>query len=264
MGVVLSAFEAEALLAGWIGVGSGSLRDGEGLGGRIEDLVAWSLGCAGASAISVPGPTPRQPELGPTLAIGWEESPAGPAARARASISDNGSSRPPHSGSSRWLRTAQHPDDIGSRGEPPIRPGMSISPARRRPSSRPFDEQAGDASRAVAGAQDAAPDGAPGLAAALGALLAHLAARPVFARVAFCELPSVGPVGLQRRDFALEALGDCLGPCASAVAREATAAAIRRRTACGVEPSLTALVLATWIAQHHPRRPAPPTGSGRH
>jgi AcrR family transcriptional regulator len=56
------------------------------------------------------------------------------------------------------------------------------------------------------------PEWPAAVAAALGALLSFLAANPLFARLAFFELPAAGPVGLERAEAASARFTAFLGP----------------------------------------------------
>jgi len=64
----------------------------------------------------------------------------------------------------------------------------------------------------AAAAFDREPEWAAGIGAALRALLEHIAASPLFAQLAFFELPTAGPTALDQADAILDSFTAYLGP----------------------------------------------------
>lgn len=257
-GVVLTAFEADALLAGWIGVASRALRHGDDLAEHVEELLAWSRSCIGVSAAPVPTAPSANVELGPRLAIGWEEPPA--EATVRRSLGQR----------QRILQAAVQlvvEDGFEVLSIPRIsaRAGTSNKTWYEHFDTKEeallvaFDQLAGAALDAFAKAFDAAGDHARAVAAGIDALFRHLADQPILAALAV-ELPSLGPPGLQRLDLAAEAFARYFRPPGSqgeipTVAHQATYAAITSAicrppadegpgSLPSLAPRLTALALA--------------------
>jgi AcrR family transcriptional regulator len=236
-GTPLTALEARAIVGGWSRVAYRALRDGEPgrLAAGVDDLVSWALSYRSAAEIKVPSPRPRPAgdDGDGTEELGWSEPPDGPAARR--ALDRRG----------RILRAvAQLAAEEGH--EAVTIPAVS---ARARTSNEAWyesfsskDEALGAAfdqlgARALAvsvAAFEAERDWERGVAAGLAALLRHIAEEPVFARLAFFEMPASGLDGLERSDVAVDAFTAYLRPGAFGADRPELPAITRDAIAGGV------------------------------
>jgi AcrR family transcriptional regulator len=85
-------------------------------------------------------------------------------------------------------------------------------PGKREAFLAAFDALATEALTIAGAAATAAGGGPEALGAGLGALLDHVAADPLFARLAFFELPTAGPAALDRAERTLDNFGTSFDP----------------------------------------------------
>lgn len=205
----LSELQLRAIVAGIRRVAYRCLRDGEleRLREGVPSLAEWALGYPGGAAdVAVPSAPAAEVE-GP----GWEEPPSSP--RARAELSQR----------ERIMRAAAQLAAEGGYGSLGI-PAIS---ARAGTSNETLYGEFGSKQEAFLAAEAALSERALGVGAAafatreswaegvacgLGALLAHIATEPIYARLAFFELPASGPDGLEHSDRTTEAFIAFLRP----------------------------------------------------
>lgn len=207
----LSEFRARALVAGMRRVAYCSLRDrgGDFLASGSGELAGWALRVARSpEELDLPAATQVEDQHEEP---GWGEPPSDPRARALLSRRE------------RILRAvAQLAAEEGYAAL-----NMPAIAARAGASNEAFYAEFEDKQQAfliafevllertvdvTSGAFEAQEGWAAGVAAGLHALLAHLAAEPIAARLAFFELPAAGAAGLDRSDRAMSAFLSFLRP----------------------------------------------------
>jgi AcrR family transcriptional regulator len=211
-----------AIVAGIRGVAYQRLRQGrrEELPSVVEELVDWALryqepeseaarrGIARAAIATEPEPEPD----GEASSIpGWEEPPDRP--RSRAALTQR----------ERIVRAAAQV--VVERGYEALSiPAISAAAGtsnqtfyehfanKRDALLAAFEILGAEALGKAATAFEREDDYAEAIGASLRALLEHIASNALFARLAFFELPTAGPVALDHADAMLESFGDFLGP----------------------------------------------------
>jgi AcrR family transcriptional regulator len=260
--VKVSTVVAGAIVGGIQGLVYRRLREGrrELLPDYVEELTDWALGYQRRdSALTGRAMrTAEQPSTVPAAAededeLDWKEPPDSP--RSRAALSQR----------ERIVRAAARVVfEVGydALSIPAISGAAGVSnqtfyenfSSKREAFLEAFEILWRRAIGVAAVAVKAAPDSPEGVGAGTRAMLDHVASDELFARIAFCELPIVGTLGLDRSDAAVDEftaslqLGDVArldgGP-PSAVVREAIAsgvwATIQRELARGRSSSIAAL-----------------------
>lgn len=209
-GRALSALQARAVVAGWRRVGYRALRAAEParLAEQVPELVGWALGYRGGAEVVVP---PLQPVCGPEPELGWSQPPGGEDARRALSQRQRivrATAQLAAEGGYESLRIPAISERAGTSNET----WYEHFGSKREAFLAAFDELAARALAISSAAFEAEDRWSAGIAAGIAALLDHIAAEPIFARIAFFELAAVGPVGLQRSDLALEAFTAYLRP----------------------------------------------------
>ena len=265
----ISPLQAQAIVAGMRRVAYRALRRGEpeSLRAEVPALAQWALGFRGA-ARERPAPAPMPARI---EGLGWGERPSGK--RARRELS----------GRERIVRAVGQlaaEEGYGALSIPAIsaRAGTSNATYYENFGSKEeaffaaFDELAERAMERAAAAFAAQEDWGDGVAAGLAALLSYISSEPIFAGLAFFELPATGVAGLERADRTVDAFTAVLRPRAFAAAParrlpEVVLQAIggglwasvqheiehgRARTLPELAPQLAALVLAPWEGEPSP------------
>jgi AcrR family transcriptional regulator len=210
------------IVAGIRGVAYRRLRAGKGaeLPGTVEELVDWALRyqepdsevtrrAMAAAALPSQEPPPLSPEeeRGP----GWEEPP------------DSADSRMRLTQGERIVRAAAKvviEDGYQGLSIPAISRAAGTSnqtfyenfASKRDAFLAAFEILAARALTVTAAAFEREGDRAEAIGAGLRALLEHIAANELFARLAFFELPTAGPVALDRADAMLDGFTAFLAP----------------------------------------------------
>lgn len=208
-----SPLELRAIVAGIRRVAYRALRTGEpgGLLEAVPDLVEWALHYGRPAGREERASTTPRPSASLSEEIPWQEPPS--STRSRTELSQR----------ERIVRAvAQLATEQGyaSLSIPAIsaRAGTSNESfyasfrSKQEPFLVAFERLAERALGTAVRAFEAQEDWAEGVAAALAALLDHIAQEPIFARLAFFELPASGRVGLERSDLTLEAFTAYLHP----------------------------------------------------
>jgi AcrR family transcriptional regulator len=206
-----------AIVAGIRGVIYRRLRDGEWdrLPGDVDELVAWALGYldregpAVQRAVKAAAMPVEQPRT--EIAESWEEPPDSPVSRATVSQRD------------RILRAAARV--VVAKGYdglsiPAISGAAGVSnqtfyenfTSKRDAFLAAFEVIASEAYRATGEAFAGAGEGAEAIGVAMRAMLEHIAGNELFSRLAFFELPTAGPVALDRADKMMADYIGFLGP----------------------------------------------------
>jgi AcrR family transcriptional regulator len=215
----VSPTTVRAIVAGIRGVAYRHLRrgDGEDLPGLVEELVDWALGYQrpdgelvrrAVEAAAQPAPTPPE---GPRSKVSWEEPPDSPESRLKLSQRE------------RIVRAAAHvvvEHGYAGLSIPTITSAAGVSnqtfyehfKSKRDPFLLAFEEIAGDAFAETVAAYAEAGDRIEAIGVGLRALLEHIAGNRLFARLAFFQLPTAGPVALDRADAILDNFGAFLQP----------------------------------------------------
>jgi AcrR family transcriptional regulator len=261
-GTPITALQARAIVAGIRRVAYRALRKGkpESLRRQVPALAAWALGFRGAAkeravpvARSVPGG-----------GAGWGEPPSGKAARGKLSGRERIVRAVGQLTAEQGYRALSIPA-ISARAGTSNATYYANFDSKEEALLAAFEELAAQAMKRAAAAFAAHSDWAEGVAAGLAALLTFIAAEPIFARLAFFELPASGAAGLAHSDRAVDAFTAVLGPRAFGAegqrAPEVVLEAIggglwasiqhelahgHARSLPGLAPQLAALVLAPW------------------
>ncbi len=210
-----------AIVGGVNGVVYRRLRSGkaEELPGLVEPLVDWALGYGrpdseavrrGVAAAAVPA-TPAPADDSGEAKPDWEEPPDSP--RSRATLSQR----------ERIVRAAARV--VVERGYESLSiPAISAAAgtsnqtfyehfdSKRDAFLAAFEIVAADALTLSWDAFRAAPDGPEAIGAGLRALIEHIANHRMFARLAFFEIPTAGPIALDRADATMDMLISFLEP----------------------------------------------------
>ncbi len=260
----ISPLQARAIVAGMRRVAYRALRKGEPESLRAEVPALATMG-AGISRR-------RQGAGGAGADARLESRDSAGGSRRRAS-GRGASSRGASGSCERWRQLAAE-EGYGALSIPAIsaRAGTSNATYYENFDSKEeaflaaFDELAERAMERAAAAFAAQEDWGDGVAAGLAALLSYISSEPIFARLAFFELPASGVAGLERSDRAVDAFTAVLRPRAFAaeparrlpeVVLQAIGGGLwasiqheiehgRARTLPGLAPQLAALVLAPW------------------
>lgn len=240
----VSDLTVRAIIAGLSGVVYRRLRSGsvKDLPGLVEPLIDWALSYQGAESEAIrraaaaagrPAPKRAEPEEGEET-LGWEEPPDSPISRSVLSQRE------------RIIRGAARV--VVERGYESLSiPAISAAAGT---SNQTFYENFSSKREAFIAAYEVASrealqvsyeafEDAPGKPEAVGTALRtmteYIAGNHIYARLAFCELPSAGPPALDRADETMDRLVSLLEPgkgskepggSASRVALEATASGI--------------------------------------
>ncbi|HEX3735221.1 MAG TPA: TetR/AcrR family transcriptional regulator [Solirubrobacterales bacterium] len=246
----LGRLQARWILSGWRHAAYRALRAGEParLEAELSELVTWALARPDAEGVAVPS-LPASVRRGQP---GWSR----PIRSAR--------TRPAPDRRPRLLQAAAQlaaADGSAALSIPAITKRALTSnvafyehfDSTEEALLLAFDDLCATSRGLTATAFAAQPDWPGGVLAALAALLLHVSREPIFARLAFFELPASGPGGLDRADAGLGTLEDLLRPAAfgssapalSSAARAATVgalwAAIQQELAGGRASSLPGL-----------------------
>lgn len=211
----LSPVALRAVVGGVRGVAYRALRADrrEELPGSVEALAAWALAqgepddeptARAVAAAAEPAPPPPAAPEGAEPQLSWTEPPDSQLGRASLTQRE------------RIVRAAarvvvEHGYEALS--IPAISGAAGVSnqtfyenfSSKREPFIAAFEILSGEALTACATAFAAAGEDRPtAIGAALRALLEHIAANELFARLAFFELPTAGPVALDRADAMLD------------------------------------------------------------
>lgn len=182
---------------------------------HLDALLDWALSYQGPAPPSSP-PVPRRPQAPPAPRprdeeLGWEEPADSP--QSRATLTQR----------QRIVRgAAQVAAEKGyvSLTIPAISAASGTSnqtfyehfDGKEQAFLAAFDELAGQALRATAGASNGGGDWQTSVERGMRGLLEHLVAEPVFARLAFFELPTAGAAALDRADLAVQRFTAFLEP----------------------------------------------------
>lgn len=211
----VSETTVRAIVTGIRGVAYRFLRAGEGaaLPGLVEALVDWALSYqepdreetlrAMAAAAQPAQPPPSDESKGDAERPGWDEPP------------DSRASRRALTQRERIIRAAALvvvESGYDSLSIPAISGAAGVSnqtfyehfDSKRDAFLAAFDVLATSALEATAGAVAAEGDRPEAVGAGIRALLERIAADRLFARLAFFELPTAGPVALDRADHTLD------------------------------------------------------------
>ncbi len=210
------------IVAGIRGVSYRRLRSGKGeeLPTVVEDLVDWALryqepdseATLRAVAAAERGPAEIPPAAGEDSSIpGWGEAPDSPLSRSRLSQRE------------RIVRAAAKvvvEQGYTALSIPAISGAAGVSnqtfyehfASKRDAFLAAFEEIASEALRRTAVAFAAEGERPEAIGAGLRALLDYIAASALFAQLAFFELPTAGPVALDRADAMLDGFSEFLKP----------------------------------------------------
>jgi AcrR family transcriptional regulator len=222
----VSPATVRAIVAGIRGVAYRRLRTGqrEELPGLVEDLVDWVLRyqepdsemtLRGVAAAGRPTAVEMTEEAGDDRP-GWDEPPTSRISRRALTQRER---------IVRGVARVVVENGYAALSIPAISGAAGVSnqtfyehfASKRDAFLAAFEILAGEALAASNGAF-AREEGRPeGIGAALRALLEHIAANELFARLAFFELPTAGPVALDRADAALDSFSAYLGQGASEI-----------------------------------------------
>jgi AcrR family transcriptional regulator len=212
-----------AIVAGIRGVAYGRLRAGREveLPGLVEELVDWALSyrepdsevlLRAIEAAERPAPAATAEEAPEKAQLpAWDESPASPASRAALTQRE------------RIVRAAAQV--VVAKGYPALSiPAISAAAgtsnqtfyehftSKQDAFLAAFEIVAADGLNTTAAVFAREGDRAETIGASIRALLDHIVATELFARLAFFELPTAGPVALDRADALLESFGAFLQP----------------------------------------------------
>jgi AcrR family transcriptional regulator len=215
----VSAVTVRAIVAGIRGVAYRHLRSGRGaqLPGLVEELVDWALyyqrkeSAVVARATKAAEKPLAKPPPPPSDEPGWEEPPDSPRSRSELSQRD------------RIVRAAAHAvveNGYQALSIPAISGAAGVSNQtfyehfknKRDPFLAAFEVLAAEALGATAEAFADQGDKAEAIGVAVRTLLEHIAGNQLFARLAFFELPTAGPVALDRADAILDSFSAFLEP----------------------------------------------------
>lgn len=230
----VSAVTVRAIVAGIRGVAYRRLRAGrrEELPGVVEELADWALRYQGpdseTTARAVAAAERPEAELPDDPAAG---SADGPAAKDATGDTRPGWDEPPDSTHSRRSLTQRERIVRGAArvvvekgyaalSIPAISGAAGVSNqtfyehfgSKRDAFLEAFEILGGEALTKAGAAYAAEGDRPEAIGAGLRALLEHIAANPLFARLAFFELPTAGPVALDRADATLDSFTAFLRP----------------------------------------------------
>lgn len=218
----VSPLTVRAIVAGIRGVAYRHLRGGRGpeLPNLVEELADWALNyqqeegeavrrAAEAAAGPAPAPPPRPPNE--ESLPGWDEPPDSRESRARLSQRE------------RIIRAAAHvvvENGYHGLSIPAISGAAGVSnqtfyehfDSKLEAFLAAFEAVAGEALAVTAAALTAEGNRIEAIGVGIRALLEHIAANEFFARLAFFELPTAGPVALDRADAMLDSFTAFLGP----------------------------------------------------
>jgi AcrR family transcriptional regulator len=218
----VSALTTRAIVAGIRSVAYRHLRSGRGaeLPNLVEELVDWALNyqreegevvqrAATAAAAPAPEPPPRPP--GEESRPDWSEPP------------DSRGSRTQLSQRERIIRAAAHvvvENGYPALSIPAISGAAGVSnqtfyehfAGKLEAFLGAFEVLAGEALTATAAAFAGEGDRIEAIGVGIRALLEHIAGNELFARLAFFELPTAGPVALDRAEAMLDSFIAFLGP----------------------------------------------------
>jgi AcrR family transcriptional regulator len=219
----VSATTVRAIVAGIRGVAYRRLRSGDRdeLPTLVGDLVEWTLRyqepdndatrrAVAAATIPLSGAVPVDLDVADPL-LSWDEPPD--SERSRESLTQR----------ERIVRGAARV--VVQRGYPALSiPAISGTAGvsnqtfyehfanKQEPFLAAFEILASEAFGRTAAAFQAAGDRPEAIGMGLRALLQHVAAKPLFARLAFFELPTAGPTALDRADAILDSFSGFLAP----------------------------------------------------
>jgi len=219
----VSAVTVRAIVAGIRGIAYRRLRSDrrEELPGLVEELVDWALRYQepDSEAVTRGVAAARRPFENPTPTL-QEEAPSGPGWNEPA---DSPRSRMELTQRERIVRAAAAVVVKGGYAAlsiPAISGAAGVSNQtfyehfenKRDAFLAAFEILATEALGIAAGAFGREDDHAEAIGAGLRALLEHIAASELFARLAFFELPTAGPVALDRADATVDSFGAFLAP----------------------------------------------------
>lgn len=239
----VSDLAVRAIIAGITGVVYRRLRSGSAkeLPALVEPLIDWALSYQGPegepvrrAVAAAERPAPERPEPNGDGTLGWEEPPDSPLSRATLSQRE------------RIIRAAARV--VVERGYDSLSiPAISAAAgtsnqtfyenfnSKRDAFIAAYEAASGEALRFSFEVFESASGEPEAVGAALRALTEYVAGNPMYARLAFCELPSAGPPALDRADETMDRLVSFLEPAGGAkepggsaprVALEATASGI--------------------------------------
>ena len=218
----VSPLTVRAIVAGIRGVAYRHLRSGRGaeLPNLVEELVDWTLyyqreeseavrRAAAAAAMPAPEPPPRPANVEPLP--DWAEPP------------DSRSSRTRLSQRERIIRAAAHvvvENGYPGLSIPAISGAAGVSnqtfyehfAGKLEAFLGAFEVVAGEALAVTAAAFASEGNRIEAIGVTMRALLEHIVGNELFARLAFFELPTAGPVALDRADAMLDSFIGFLGP----------------------------------------------------
>ena len=217
----VSAVAVRAIVAGIRGVVYRRLREGrrEELPGLVDELAGWALSfeqpeseVAAAAAAAGAAPAPQPPAIEESDdRPGWEEPPDSPTSRTRLTQRE------------RMVRAAARV--VVENGYPALSiPAISAAAgvsnqtfyehfaSKRDAFLAAFEILGAEALKATAAAFAAAGDRPEAIGIGLRAMLEHIAGNELFARLAFFELPTAGPVALDHADATMDSFSAFLEP----------------------------------------------------
>jgi AcrR family transcriptional regulator len=214
-----------------------SLRDGrpELFAGHAEELVEWALGYARsdcgakrsapfAQAPSVAGPT-RQADGGDEQEPGWDEPPSSAASRRALTQRERIARAVARLAAAKGYASLSVPAISGEAGVSNQTFYQEFA-GKQEAFLEAFDTLAEEALEQAVPAFQAEGEWARAVGAGLGELLRFLATNPLFARLAFFELPAAGLIGLDHADGVSKRFTAFLGPAAIPAGTEAPPEAV--------------------------------------
>lgn len=203
----LSSLQCRAVVAGWRHVAFRGLRRGETsrLSDDVPALVSWALSYRRAAEFAVPSLVPL-----PVKALPWSEPPGGKLARRQLSQRDRILRAVAQIAAENGYKAVTIPA-VSARAGTSNETWYQHFDSKREAFLAAFEELVARALVISAAEFERQEDWATGIAAGLAALLAHIASEPIFARLAFFELPA-WPGGIDRAEGAIDALAEALRP----------------------------------------------------
>lgn len=185
---------------------------------QADPLLDWAFAyqagggaAVGAELASPPTPAASEGDAGDEQAPGWEEPPSSPASRRALSQRERIVRAVARLAGERGFASLSVPAISGEAGVSNQTFYQEFA-SKMEAFLAAFDALAEQALAQTVPAFRSQPEWPEAVAATLAALLSFLAANPLFARLAFFELPAAGLVGLERAEAASARFTAFLGP----------------------------------------------------